>query len=134
MFFSTMRTTVSGSSAATAAARRRALHSSAQRFAAAKHTTDTYAKDDVDATPPPSESTVYKIDTTSDTVQKPSEQIPSLESRKSYADVDMAKGKKEGYESVEGSSYKTQGGEKSSGSSTGAKAKGPTGEAAHGRS
>ncbi|KAH0588270.1 hypothetical protein J132_02604 [Termitomyces sp. J132] len=40
--------------------------------AAAKHTADSYTKDDVDPTPP-SDSTVYRVDASSENVQKPHE-------------------------------------------------------------
>ncbi|KAG6916459.1 hypothetical protein DXG01_006726 [Tephrocybe rancida] len=40
--------------------------------AAAKHTSDSYNRDDVDPTPP-SDSSVYRVDSSSETVQKPHE-------------------------------------------------------------
>ncbi|KAG6887817.1 hypothetical protein C0995_012467 [Termitomyces sp. Mi166 len=40
--------------------------------AAAKHTADSYTKDDIDPTPP-SDSSVYRVDASSENVQKPHE-------------------------------------------------------------
>ncbi|KAG6886403.1 hypothetical protein C0992_004224 [Termitomyces sp. T32_za158] len=52
---------------------RRTIHTSPYLgSASAKHTADSYTKDDVDPTPP-SDSSVYRVDASSENVQKPHE-------------------------------------------------------------
>ncbi|EAU86742.1 hypothetical protein CC1G_06503 [Coprinopsis cinerea okayama7 len=78
-----------------------------------QHTTDSYAKDDVDSTPPPSDSSVYRIDTTSDNVLKPNEDIPNTAKRNlaegRRPENTTEEGKREGYQNID-NTYKTEGG------------------------
>ncbi|TFK23989.1 hypothetical protein FA15DRAFT_669956 [Coprinopsis marcescibilis] len=98
----------------------RSIRTSASLFSAQKgatrsntqHTVDTYAKDDVDATPPPPNSSVYRLDATSDTVQKPNEVVSNLDSRANYADFKKPE-RKPGQEEEylhSNSTYTTEGG------------------------
>ncbi|KAG6829424.1 hypothetical protein H0H92_004570, partial [Tricholoma furcatifolium] len=67
-----LHTIIRGRNALSIPLRRTFYASSILRNAAAKHTADSYNKDDIDPTPP-SDSSVYRVDSSSDAVQKPHE-------------------------------------------------------------